>query len=951
MPGLNSHYEQLILLIIWGLMTPLAALAQQEPLEVSLHYGHPDVVLESVTADKDQRIYLATNYGFFVFDGRNLNEISWLAKNGLVSEISVAGDSLLIGYQSGELTIASVRQKSIIRTDTIVNDAIGQIEVTNNGSVILGTAGRGIHLVSPEGIRDSLVIELSDAFINDLFYDRENFSITTATDRGIDRISIQSNKLEFAGSVDAENYLMQSVVPDIDDRSNNLLAFGHSLGLGVIEGGKWRDMAIVTEEPVRHGVLLNTLGHLWLIFNRQEIRRISGNPDHSWSAQSLFSFQSESILEVLGLKEGYLMVWMKNGQLYLIPTTYNHFDRANNVMLNGISAVCPSSSGGVWVARGDSLMELSLVSGAPKIQKTIKLQPLQDFPIISMSERGEFLLAGSFGDGLFIIDLKENQLFAKVNDQSGLDNNSILDIANGRSETWVSTMKGVHGLHLESATQLISLSGAPGYVYCLDAAPNGRLYIGSQGESMFMNNGNEIVPVTTNDTSTHSIISIEQDAAGRVWGLTTESQLFNYSESEVIPHPLNEQLQKLGAYRVFMSPLGHLGLISENSLFDLTAEGIAYELLGGPALFKSDFQNILAVDSKNNLWLARPDGIVLVEEHAMASFHFPETNFDAVVVDGEKLNISEAGEFGHDVRDFSFELKSVWHDPYRPVVREYRLLGLDTTWRTIVDTELHFARLSPGLYSLELRTLFGPTMNRVHDAVYSFTIAPPFYSEWWFIGLSLILLSAILVLGIRRRERRMAMALALKTERIQTQFEVLKNQINPHFLFNSFNTLAALIPDDPQKAERFTEKLSAFFREVLTTQDQETNTLERELELAADFIYLQQARYGDNLEYVAKIDPSKLKCQVPTLALQILLENAVKHNQISKASPLVIKVQTEDKRLIVTNNLQPRPTTPESTGLGLNNLSNRLQILMREDLGVEQIDGTFKVTIPLVQCD
>lgn len=951
MPGLNSRCVPLVLLLIWGLVTPLSALPQQEPLEVSLHYGHPDILLESVTADKDQRVYLATNYGFFVFDGRNLNEVSWLPRNGTVTEMTVDGDSLLIGYQSGELTIASVRQKSVVRKDSIVNVAIGQIEVARNGSVVLGTAGRGIHLISPEGIHDSLVTELSDAFINDLLYDRENQSITTATDRGIDRISIQSNQLEFAGSMDADNDLMQSIVPDLDDRSNNLLAFGHSLGLGVIEGGKWRDAAIVTEHPVSNGVLLNTLGHLWLVSNQQEIHRISGNPDQGWSAESLLSVQSESILEVTGLKEGYLMVWMKNGQLYLIPATYNHFDQAGNVPLIGISAVCPSSSWGVWVARGDSLMELSLESGAPKIQRTIALSSLQDFPIISLSERDDFLLAGSFGDGLFIVDLAEDQLFAKVNDQSGLDNNSILDIADGRNETWVSTMKGVHSLQMEPAPELISLSGAPGYVYCLEATPNGRLYVGSQGESMFVNDGNEIVPVTKTDSSSHSIISIEQDAAGKIWGLTTESQLFNYSESEVIPHPLNDQLQKLGAYRVFMSPLGHLGLISENALFDITPDGIAYELLGGPGLFKSNFQNISAVDGNNNLWLARPDGVVLVEEHAMVCFHFPQTNFESLEVDGEKLNFSEAGEFDYDVRDFEFELKSVWHDPYRPVVREYRMLGLDTTWRTIVDNELHFARLSPGEYSLELRTLFGPTMNRVHDATYSFTIATPFYSTWWFIALALILLAGILILGIRWRERRMALALARKTEQIQTQFEVLKNQINPHFLFNSFNTLAALIPDDPQKAERFTEKLSAFFREVLTTQDQETNSLERELELAADFIYLQQARYGDNLEYFAEIDPGKMKCRIPTLALQILLENAVKHNQISKASPLVITVRTEGQRLIVTNNLQPRSTAPESTGLGLTNLSNRLQILMDAELGVEQIDGTFKVTIPLVKCD
>ncbi len=946
-------------LLFWLIASSTLLQAQRQPIEISLYYGHPEVVLQAVASDKNQLIYLATNHGFFRFDGRDLIEMSWLPNDISVSKMIVSGDSLLIGQTSGRFTLVSLLRQEILFQDSITDVSIGQIAVCNNGSLLFGTAGNGVYLRSPEGKINSVKTKLSDSYINDLYYDFSLGMATIASDRGLDRVEINeaTQTIRIQDPVHPHNDLYRSLMP-ADSSESELYVLGDATGLVKIKANQSESEVLNPNIRIKHGKLFRALEQLWVLEDESTIYRLKEQSKDSMVLQMIADFTNSPVLDVIGVHEGYLMVWTSDGGLRLVPGNYSLHNFIDQTSLTGITAVCASPDGNIWAAKQDSIIEISNTSGMVHVIKTIALPSSSTFPIISLAEKDNRLMAGSFGDGLFVFDLKSNNLLTHLHEGNGLDNNSILDIAKGDDNIWISTMSGVQSVSGKTQPELHSLSGSPGYVYCLKAKSDGTLFVGSQGESMFVNDGMDLraaiandTTIHSNDTTFHSIVSIEFDSANRVWCLTTDSRLFQFENGKFLNHSLNDQLAMLGAYRLFSSPSGNIGLISDHALYDITHEHTAHELLGAPDLFASEYQNISAVDSDGDLWLASVNGLVLIEARALKSQYRPETEIVQLFVNRQLVDFKTQSSFGHNAEVLSFRLRSVWHDPFRPVVSEYRMVGLDTTWRSVVDKELHFAKLSPGKYNLELRTLFGPTMNPVHQTNYSFNIAPPYYFQSWFVVLAVFLFATLLFAAIRWRDRRMAASMSLKSERIQTQFEVLKNQINPHFLFNSFNTLAALIPDDPKKAEYYTEKLSAFFREILTSQDSDTNSLERELQLASDFIFLQQSRYGENLIYEVDVEPSKLHCQIPTLTLQILIENAVKHNQLSKASPLRITIKTEGFVLKVSNNLQLRTSPVESTGLGLNNLSNRLQILTGKDLVIEKSFGIFNVTIPLVKCD
>lgn len=192
----------------------------------------------------------------------------------------------------------------------------------------------------------------------------------------------------------------------------------------------------------------------------------------------------------------------------------------------------------------------------------------------------------------------------------------------------------------------------------------------------------------------------------------------------------------------------------------------------------------------------------------------------------------------------------------------------------------------------------------------------------------------------------------LKTENIKNQYEALKNQLNPHMLFNSLNTLYSLIREEPDKAQAYLMQLSKVIRYTLNTEENtEANVicLQEELDYVKSYIYLLQMRYEDNLRFNINIDDRLTNRKIPRMAIQLLLENAVKHNEISSVHPLEVNVSsTSNLSLEIANRMQPRRGEIHSNSIGLHNLNKRYQLLFGKSIEISKSDGIFKVTIPLV---
>lgn len=188
----------------------------------------------------------------------------------------------------------------------------------------------------------------------------------------------------------------------------------------------------------------------------------------------------------------------------------------------------------------------------------------------------------------------------------------------------------------------------------------------------------------------------------------------------------------------------------------------------------------------------------------------------------------------------------------------------------------------------------------------------------------------------------------LQKEILKMQYAQLKSQINPHFLFNSLNILTSLIHKNSEQAVHYTQKLSQIYRYVLTQDTKELTYIADELEFIETYVEVLRIRYGDVI--LCNIDVSNTDSElfIPPMSLQLLVENAVKHNSLTVKNPLIIDIKVQEENLVVSNNIIPRTRVEDSTGIGLKNLEQKYKIISERSIKIDKTNSEFKVILPVL---
>jgi len=271
-------------------------------------------------------------------------------------------------------------------------------------------------------------------------------------------------------------------------------------------------------------------------------------------------------------------------------------------------------------------------------------------------------------------------------------------------------------------------------------------------------------------------------------------------------------------------------------------------------------------------------------------------------------------------------LKFPWEKyPLKHLILEAILIPLWALFIMIVTMHFHNKffnsnfSLKDDKFGLVLGLLITLFITSIHESAY-------FYQQW---------------------KNHFNLSLKLKKDHLEAKYETLKAQLNPHFLFNSLNTLITYVDDNP-KASNYIQNLSDFLRCVLKNKDKHLINLSEELETCEMYLFLQKSRFGDNLEWKIEIKDEFKNTLIAPLTIQMLLENAIKHNIISKEKPLKITIGIEKNEFIfIENNLQKK-LSEISTGIGLRNIIDRYAYLSTTKLQIFENSNIFKVSIPII---
>ena len=226
------------------------------------------------------------------------------------------------------------------------------------------------------------------------------------------------------------------------------------------------------------------------------------------------------------------------------------------------------------------------------------------------------------------------------------------------------------------------------------------------------------------------------------------------------------------------------------------------------------------------------------------------------------------------------------------------------------------------------------------------------FINWFFINFA-IMISAIghargFMAAWKNSTKKEVVEQKLIAKSANAHFESLKNQLDPHFLFNSLNVLDSLIEENPVQAQRFTNSMSKIYRYVLEQKDKELVSVEEEIDFAKTYCELLKTRFEDAVTFDFNISEEDKKGFVVPLSLQLLLENSIKHNFATSSKPLNIKIFTEKGNLIIENNLQTRELPNKSTGVGLANIVSRYNLLTERNVFVEKSEAFFRVKLPIL---
>jgi two-component system, LytTR family, sensor kinase len=227
----------------------------------------------------------------------------------------------------------------------------------------------------------------------------------------------------------------------------------------------------------------------------------------------------------------------------------------------------------------------------------------------------------------------------------------------------------------------------------------------------------------------------------------------------------------------------------------------------------------------------------------------------------------------------------------------------------------------------------------------------PVYKLMAFSAVAVIVFNLIYEILFLSREREQSIKIVnqLDQERLYAELEALRNELDPHFIFNALNTLNHLIMHNPLQAHEYNNKLAQVYKYFLINKSRQLISLKEELEFIDNYYFLLQLRYDENLQLFKKLEGAdENSIKIPPCALQLLLENAIKHNELSSSNRLQVKIEANGRYLKVSNNTKPKPYLVNSTGIGLKNLSSRYMLISKKDIVIENNNQTFTVKLPYI---
>lgn len=910
--------------------------------------------LLKIFQDKKGYLWLGTSFGICRYDGINFKYLE--KDSNQVTSITEDNQGILwLGHTNGVIEYV----ENNIAIKFLPENKLPPIKITdiafdNQHRLWVSTFGKGIYCFDKNIL---YTFNLQDGLSGDSIYGllKVGDKIWAATEKGISICSLKNGKKDIT-ILNEKNGLPYNVVRSMKpDAAGNIWIGLQDKGVCVYEklSGKittppelcnWIYGQVNDVLPLKREVFIGTQAHGII-----EIH--VGLPQLNVMIPS----KKKKINAVLQLLQN------KNEQLWVVADNLLSMANGTHFQIleippewqDTIKAITTDTTGRIWFCNAKGIFTKKDNNSA--FQK-IQLPENINFSMASClyADDEMNIWMGTNNNGLYQFAIKENKLkhYTKKN---GLVNNSIFSITGKNGEIWLGTLGGI--------SKIVLLPGEPLFenFTTKDGLSNNtinNIFIDSKEAKWFATAGSGITKFDSDGFQHFDTIAglykniaytITEDIYGDIWFIGKNSGLFVFNGKTFKRYGIKDGLKDNDILNVGADNKGNLLLTHADGLEIFNIKKEYFSFYGTESGFENinPLVNAFCTTQTNTILIGATDKIIQYYPADAVEEHFPKLVMNSIDIFFSPINFSAKNKFSHDENHITFDYAGLWYLDPEAINYQYQLEGYSNDWIKTKDHIITFPNLPPGKYTFKVKTSITDDFRYASPLTYCFVIAKPFWKTLWFLLFSLLIAGLLIIYFVRIRIKLIRYEQEKEKQKLVAQLELLKNQLNPHFLFNSLNTLINIIDKDKPLAIEFTEKLADFYRDILMIQNKEMVTVDEEINLLKNYIYLLQKRFNNNLQLIIHLSDEHKMAGIPPLTLQLLAENALKHNGVDDNNPLTIKIESAQFFVIVSNNIIRQNYMVKSTGIGLKNVQHRVQFLTGQEVKVVKSETEFNVIIPL----
>ena len=899
-----------------------------------------NTLINDMAVDLGGQIWLGTDEGLLSSDGKSLYRYpkARSVEDQGISALFINGDSILLGWSGGYLSVYSISKDEVLRDYKLGSSRLNNIILDKHDDIWIGSEDEGLYWISSgKVLQIDVNFGIADNTINAITYSADADIISVATDRGVSVCQISNEQIDIK-NLSAPSALTDNMIISAAFDNENRLWMGSQLGIIYrMEGSEIEEMG--------YPDFMESI--VSIVHGKDRSFLLTGGRLMAWEGnENEFEYRSdllEQMTKCILYSDHQLLFLSKENKIYISDMRLR-FYRSDSAF-EGISALY-SDEHELLSVNEKGIFRLDHSGKASKLPNS---EHGFNFPIELFRSKDASLWLGSYDQGLIRISGDSR---VKWDEKDGLINNNVMTINEWKGKMYFGTLGGLSRMSPddpEAGFENFNASNGLEAAYIYQLLPREEdLLIACDGDGLWSYDGSSFQRLFEEDIETvYSLCS----NGSKVFAATKKHGVVSISEHEIERNyritfdDKDLLIEKLicaqGSMILFDWEKGFGILNSENGSYEIIDES------NGLTDYKKEFLNVFSSNGKNKAWLASEDYLVEFDYKQNSEIDQSRSciqNISLFSLPIDPLKTSFASNEVH----FSFDLRSCFiSDPSR-IKKQYRLIGLDSNWVNTQNDEVIYPRLPDGEYRFEFRSTSTDDFSNSKIRSYAFSIQKAFYKSLWFYFLILLLASLTIYGLLLRRSKKIELKRRLEYEKVRSEFELLKSQVNPHFLFNSLNTAHALVDIDSRNAKEYIMNLSNYLRSILTNSKKHVITLEEELQLARTYLDIQTKRYGKNLKVSIDIDDHYLSSFIPPLSLQTLIENALKHNAISKLYPLRLSIYVENDYLIIKNSMKPMEEETQGTQIGLANLKSRYELLFHKEIIVENDGLFFSVELPII---